>query len=143
MFLVPDQPYGMPQVESCDHSGATSRSGSIPRTMAQHLERSVTNPESVVAPMAASDPRCMLGPLDRRNSVDRTAHAAEAGDLIVIAGHHVGEAERIGEILEVLGELPHESYRVRWDDDHESVFRPGSDATIKHSTRRPASRKAK
>jgi Domain of unknown function (DUF1918) len=53
--------------------------------------------------------------------VDRTAHAAEAGDLIVIAGHHVGEAERIGEILEVLGEMPHESYRVRWDDDHERV----------------------
>ena len=71
--------------------------------------------------------------------MDRSAHAAEAGDLIVIAGHHVGEAERIGEILEVLGELPHESYRVRWDDDRESVFRPGSDATIKHSTRRPAS----
>ena len=55
----------------------------------------------------------------------------------------MGEAERIGEILEVLGELPHESYRVRWDDDHESVFRRGSDATIKHSTGRPASRKAK
>jgi Domain of unknown function (DUF1918) len=94
--------------------------------------------------MAASDRRCMLGPTrSKENSVDRTAHAAEAGDVIVIAGHHVGEAERIGEILEVLGELPHESYRVRWDDDHESVFRPGSDATIKHSTRRPASRKAK
>jgi hypothetical protein len=39
--------------------------------------------------------------------------------------------------------LPHESYRVRWDDGHESLFRPGSDATIKHSTRRPASPKAK
>ena len=44
--------------------------------------------------------------------MDRTAHAAEAGDVIVIAGHHVGEAERIGEILEVLGEMPHGSYRV-------------------------------
>ena len=75
--------------------------------------------------------------------MDRTAHAAVAGDLIVIAGHRVGEAERIGEILEVLGEMPHESYRVRWDDDHESVFHPGSDATIKHATRRPASRTAK
>jgi hypothetical protein len=93
--------------------------------------------------MAASNPRCMLGlPRSKEDDVDKTAHAAEAGDLIVIAGHHVGEAERIGEILEVLGELPHESYRVRWDDDHESVFRPGSDATIKHSTRR-ASQKAK
>jgi uncharacterized protein DUF1918 len=85
----------------------------------------------------------MLGaPRSKEDAVDSTAHAAEAGDLIVIAGHHVREAERIGEILEVLGELPHESYRVRWDDDRESVFRPGSDATIKHSTRRSASSKA-
>lgn len=69
------------------------------------------------------------------------AHRAEVGDVIVIAGHHVGEAERIGEILEVVGELPNERYRVRWDDGHESLFRPGSDATIRHSTPRAASRK--
>lgn len=73
----------------------------------------------------------------------RTAHATEAGDLIVITGHRVGEAERIGEILGVLGESPNERYRVRWDDGHESVFRPGSDATIRHSTRRRVSPKAK
>lgn len=72
-----------------------------------------------------------------------TSHAAEAGDIVVITGHHVGDAERVGEILEVLGELPNERYRVRWDDGHESLFRPGSDATIRHSTRRRASAKAK
>jgi uncharacterized protein DUF1918 len=66
----------------------------------------------------------------------KAEHAAEAGDLIVISGHRVGESQRVAEILEVLGELPHESYRVRWDDGHESVFHPGSDATIKHSRRR-------
>jgi hypothetical protein len=75
--------------------------------------------------------------------VDRTAQAAEVGDIIVIAAHHLGEGERIGEILEVVGELPNERYRVRWDDGHESLFRPGSDATIRHPTRRPASPKAK
>ena len=53
-------------------------------------------------------------------------HAADVGDLIVIAGHHVGESERIAEILEVLGERPNERYRVRWDDDRESVYFPGS-----------------
>jgi hypothetical protein len=68
--------------------------------------------------------------------VDRTAHAAEVGDFIVIAGHRLGEPERIIEILEVVGELPDESYRVRWDDGHESLFRPGSDATIRRATRR-------
>jgi hypothetical protein len=30
----------------------------------------------------------------------------------------------------VLGEAGHEHYRVRWDDDHESVFYPSSDSTI-------------
>jgi hypothetical protein len=71
------------------------------------------------------------------------AHAA-VGALVVIAGHHVGEGERIGEILEVLGEPSHERYRVRWDDGHESLFRPGSDATIRPATprRRPSRRKS-
>ena len=72
-----------------------------------------------------------------------TTHAAEVGDVIVIAGHRVGQAERAGEILEVLGELPNERYRVRWDDGHESLFRPGSDATIRHSTHRRATSKKK
>ena len=52
------------------------------------------------------------------------------GDLVIVEGHRVGEARRIGEILEVLGEAGHEHYRVRWDDDHESVFYPSSDSTI-------------
>ena len=66
--------------------------------------------------------------------MDRTAHAAELGDYIVIAGHRLGEPERIVEILEVVGELPHESYRVRWDDGHESLFRP---AAMPRSVGRP------
>lgn len=87
--------------------------------------------------MAAANLRCMLVlPRPREDVVDRTAHAAEVGDLIMIAGHRVGEPERIGEVLEVMGELPHESYRVRWDDGHESLFRPGSDATIRRATHR-------
>ena len=55
---------------------------------------------------------------------------AHAGDLVIVEGHRIGEARRIGEILEVLGEAGHEHYRVLWDDDHESVFYPSSDSTI-------------
>jgi len=55
---------------------------------------------------------------------------AKVGDLIVIEGHRVAESRRIGEILEVLGTADREHYRVRWDDDHESIFTPGSDAVI-------------
>ncbi|MDF2751524.1 MAG: hypothetical protein K0T00_2700 [Gaiellaceae bacterium] len=74
--------------------------------------------------------------------MDTTTHAAEVGDLILIAGHRVGEAERTAEILEILGEVPNERFRVRWDDGHESVLRPGSDATVQRVTTRPAARKA-
>ena len=74
--------------------------------------------------------------------MDTNAHTAEKGDIVVIAGHRVGEHERTGEILEVLGEPGHERYRVRWDDGRESVFYPGSDATIRHSVRpRPSTRR--
>jgi hypothetical protein len=59
---------------------------------------------------------------------------AQAGDTVVITGHRVGEAQRSGEILEVLGEPRHERYRVRWHDGHESVVSPGSDALIQHMT---------
>jgi hypothetical protein len=74
--------------------------------------------------------------------MDTTAHTAEVGDIIVITGHRVGEHERTGEILEVLGEPSHERYRVRWEDGRESVFFPGSDATVRHSTRRRSTRGA-
>ena len=55
------------------------------------------------------------------------------GDVVVISGHRVGERERIGEILDVLGEADHVHYRVRWEDQSETVFYPGSDATIRRS----------
>ena len=57
-------------------------------------------------------------------------HAA-VGDVIVIEGHHVGDSRRTGEIREVLGSPGHQHYRVRWDDDRETVFYPSSDATIR------------
>jgi rRNA processing protein Gar1 len=59
------------------------------------------------------------------------------GDLVIVEGHHVGEQRRIGEILEVLGAADHPHYRVRWDDGHESVFYPSSDAIIQHARKQP------
>jgi Domain of unknown function (DUF1918) len=63
------------------------------------------------------------------------APRAHVGDLVIVEGHRIGEARRIGEILEVLGEAGHEHYRVRWDDGHESVFYPSSDSTIQKAER--------
>jgi Domain of unknown function (DUF1918) len=68
---------------------------------------------------------------------------ARPGDEIVIHGHALGDREKTGEILDVLGERGHEHYRVRWEDGHESIHYPGSDAHIKHLGRRGrAQRKA-
>jgi hypothetical protein len=60
---------------------------------------------------------------------------AKVGDLVIVEGHRIGEARRIGEILELFGEPGHEHYRVRWDDGHESVFYPSSDSTIQKAER--------
>ena len=62
---------------------------------------------------------------------------------MAITGHRLGEAERIGEILEVLGPEDHPRYRVRWEDGRESLFTPGSDATIRAATRRSRQREEK
>jgi uncharacterized protein DUF1918 len=63
-------------------------------------------------------------------SDDRSELRAKPGDVLAVHGHHLGEPERLGEILEVLGQAEHVHFRVRWDDDHESIFYPGSDATV-------------
>jgi hypothetical protein len=55
---------------------------------------------------------------------------ARKGDEVVVGGHRIGEARRVGAILEVLGEPGHERWRVRWQDGRESVFAPGSDAVV-------------
>jgi Ala-tRNA(Pro) deacylase len=64
---------------------------------------------------------------------------AVAGDLIEVSGRRVGDTQRSGEILEVLGSADRPHYLVRWEDGHESVFYPGEGSTIRHpesSTRR-------
>ena len=64
----------------------------------------------------------------------RDKHAtliAKPGDRLVIHGHHAGEPERDGEILEVLGEEGAPPYVVRWEEDgHVSRLYPGSDAYV-------------
>lgn len=72
-------------------------------------------------------------------NTERSVLLAKPGDVVAIHGHHLGEAERLGEILEVLGESDHVHFRVRWDDDRESIFYPGNDATV-HAKKRKGER---
>ena len=67
---------------------------------------------------------------------------AAPGDVVVVHGHSTGQPERTGVILEVVGAPGHEHYRVRWDEEHESLFWLGSDATIRPGTRRKRSPKS-
>lgn len=60
----------------------------------------------------------------------------QPGDVLVVHGHTVGACGRTGVILEVLGAPEHVHYRVRWDEEHESLYWPGSDATIRPGSRR-------
>jgi Domain of unknown function (DUF1918) len=62
---------------------------------------------------------------------------ADVGDRLVIKGHHVGDSDRGAEILEVQGDDGGPPFVVRWDDGHEGLFFPGSDAVVEHLPQRP------
>ena len=62
---------------------------------------------------------------------------AHVGDRIVIKGHHVGEHERAGEVIEVRGTEGAPPWVIRWSEDgHEGLFFPGPDATVQPPERR-------
>jgi hypothetical protein len=57
--------------------------------------------------------------------------SAEVGDVIWIESEHVGQPSRRGEIVEVIEGVLGVRYRVRWEDQHESVYTPsGGSARI-------------
>jgi hypothetical protein len=66
-----------------------------------------------------------------------TAHrdGAQPGDWLEVHGVHRQPVRR-GEILEVLGRPGHQHYRVRWDEDHESIVFPADGVSVvPHPTR--------
>ena len=67
----------------------------------------------------------------------------KVGDRIVIESEKVGQSARGGEILEVIEGQLGVRYSVRWDDGHESTFRPaaGSATIIAGERKQPAGRR--
>jgi hypothetical protein len=57
-----------------------------------------------------------------------------SGDIVVVAGRHVGDRGRMGEIVEVLGDHLHPHYRVRWEDGRETILYPGEGTTIRRAS---------
>ncbi len=54
---------------------------------------------------------------------------AQTGDWVHVRGIS-GQSGRQGQILEVLGRRGHEHYRVRWDEQHESILFPADGVTV-------------
>jgi hypothetical protein len=57
---------------------------------------------------------------------------AVAGDRIAIPGARVGDAGRVGRVLEVRGTDGRPPYLVRWEDGHEAVCYPGPETRVQH-----------
>jgi len=57
---------------------------------------------------------------------------AHVGDQILIRSRQVGRPDQQGEIIEVI-KTGGEHYRVRWSDGRETIFFPGSDATVRRA----------
>jgi hypothetical protein len=56
-------------------------------------------------------------------------YEAQPGDWVHVRGIS-GQSGREGQILEVLGRKGHEHYRVRWDEQHESILFPADGVTF-------------
>src|SRR5688572_9204256 len=83
--------------------------------------------------------RGQMGPSETKerpmpDSPRTSEHEAAPGDWVEVRGRP-GYATRRGEILEVLGAPGHEHYRVRWDEQHESIFFPQTDGVHVHPAR--------
>jgi hypothetical protein len=57
---------------------------------------------------------------------------ASKGDRLVVHGHHLGEPERDGKIVDVLGADGGPPFLVEWEDGHVSRLYPSSDAAVQH-----------
>ncbi|WP_030167003.1 DUF1918 domain-containing protein [Spirillospora albida] len=58
---------------------------------------------------------------------------ADIGDRLHVHGTVVGQADRLGEIIEVRGPDGDPPYLVRFDDGHEALIYPGPDAVVEHA----------
>ena len=58
---------------------------------------------------------------------------ATEGDQFVQHGRVVGQHDKVGEILEVMGQAGNPPYRVRFEDGHKHLIAPGPDSVVQHT----------
>ncbi|MDJ0343387.1 DUF1918 domain-containing protein [Streptomyces sp. H10-C2] len=56
---------------------------------------------------------------------------ATEGDQLVQHGRTVGQHDKVGEIVQVLGDNGTPPYRVRFPDGHEALMSPGPDCVVR------------
>lgn len=56
---------------------------------------------------------------------------AHKGDKLLMHGRIVGQQDRVGEIVEVMGDRGEPPYRIKFDDGHECVMSPGPDSVVR------------
>jgi hypothetical protein len=81
------------------------------------------------------------GPGAARTDWEVALMHAVVGDRLHVHGKIVGQADRVGQILEVHGSSGSPPYLVRFEDGHTSLVFPGPDSVIEHpaSTAAPSS----
>lgn len=60
---------------------------------------------------------------------------AAVGDRLHVHGRKVGNADNLGEIVEVRGTDGAPPYLVRFDDGHQGLVFPGPDCEVEHEPR--------
>ena len=70
-------------------------------------------------------------------ATEHTTSHPRIGDSIETRGIH-GEPPRRGQIVELLGREGHEHYRIRWDEQHESILYPADGVIITPGAKRRA-----
>jgi Domain of unknown function (DUF1918) len=65
---------------------------------------------------------------------------AQVGDWLETRNIHGGPPRR-GEIMEILGRPGHEHFRVRWDEQHESLVYPADGVNVVHPAAKLAQRR--
>lgn len=68
---------------------------------------------------------------DELGGIDASVSDAESGDWIEVDATQGGSPRR-GLILETLGTGAHRHFRVRWDEQHESLFYPAGRGFVVH-----------
>ena len=86
--------------------------------------------------VASTDARVAGVRFDRPTMTMQTKSIdAHVGDWLETRAIHGGPGRR-GEVVAVLGRSGHEHYRVRWDEQHESILYPEDGVLLVRAARR-------